>query len=321
MPVGRPPPPGRSLTGARIETSTRSRYRPRAWVAPSRERGSKHQPRSSPGFARQSLPHGSADRNKGCMKVAAPGPGRSLTGARIETPAGPAPGGRPGGRSLTGARIETFAKSRRISTTAGRSLTGARIETLTWPGSGAAAPGRSLTGARIETRRRSRSGPGRSVAPSRERGSKPVGPAEAGRRNRRSLTGARIETCRGCLQDVEDAGRSLTGARIETPNRRRSRPGSRVAPSRERGSKQRRRVDRARGPESLPHGSADRNMCEPFMLERTSRRSLTEARIETAYGIAGRRRHPRRSLTGARIETAAGRRGSRRPPVARSRER
>src|SRR5690606_1103619 len=53
----------RSLTGARIETSSGWRTSGRAGVAPSRERGSKPVQPGRAGQGRVSLPHGSADRN------------------------------------------------------------------------------------------------------------------------------------------------------------------------------------------------------------------------------------------------------------------
>ena len=76
------------------------------------------------------------------------------------------------------------------------------------------------------------------VAPSRERGSKPV-------RRRGAL---------GCGR------RSLAGARIETSLRQLRRSCHAVAPSRERGSKPPRPAARARRQLSLPRGSADRNV-------------------------------------------------------------
>ena len=209
-----------------------------------------------------------------------------------------------------------------------RSLTGARIETLhvrphqprraTWSLPHGSAD-RNIT-SDFGRERLSR------VAPSRERGSKrltqldgtlpnlslPHGSAD--RNNaaqpgygspRRSLTGPRNDPPR-------IASRSLTGARIETmqfvqpqlisvslPHGNADRnavllerwTSSRVAPSRERGSKPKQRKDLIAG-RSLPHGSADRNI-------QVQRRSLTGARIETR-----RNRTPAcRSLTGARIET------------------
>ena len=98
--------------------------------------------------------------------------------------------------------------------------------------------GRSLTGARIETGRAS---------------------GGAAWRRGRSLTGARIETSRPEGADTANHRRSLTGARIETGSRRWCGRRSRVAPSRERGSKLDVTQTRPLCAESLPHGSEDRN--------------------------------------------------------------
>ena len=54
-------------------------------VSPSRGRGSKHRRPARPAVGRASLPHGGADRNHMQLAIDLPGPGRSLTGARIET--------------------------------------------------------------------------------------------------------------------------------------------------------------------------------------------------------------------------------------------
>ena len=141
----------------------------------------------------------------------------------------------------------------------GRSLTGARIETGTWATDNTralVAPSRergSKQGGNAAPERR------RDVAPSRERGSKlpnilrpdvvhgslPHGSAD---RNRTYEDACVFYGCR-----------SLTGARIETTMPARSCRGSAVAPSRERGSKQR----------------------SPHARRRRPCRSLTGARIET----------------------------------------
>ena len=55
---------GRSLTGAWIETNDITQPNSTAYVAPSRERGSKPAPRQPVDPALPSLPHGSVDRNK-----------------------------------------------------------------------------------------------------------------------------------------------------------------------------------------------------------------------------------------------------------------
>ena len=80
---------GRSLTGARIETSSPDPPRMPDRVAPSRERGSKRRPAASAAPGRASLPHGSADRNGRSGPASGPDFRRSLTGARIETAAAP----------------------------------------------------------------------------------------------------------------------------------------------------------------------------------------------------------------------------------------
>ena len=119
------------------------------------------------------------------------------------------------------------------------------------------------------------------VAPSRERGSKREEHGDDPGGGGRSLTGARIETPTARIWTSRWGGRSLTGARIETWRRAATGRRSRVAPSRERGSKReisiglattyRRSLTGARiethcmdgtaGPRgSLPHGSADRNV-------------------------------------------------------------
>ena len=161
----------RSLTGARIETGERlpqgvvlgslphgsadrnspeMSFSKRYCVAPSRERGSKHNVMDAPALRAESLPHGSADRNDLGEHPLVAARGRSLTGARIETRNSPDRTDRASGRSLTGARIETRAPRRQRDGSAGR----------------------SLTGARIETRAHSLAPPTSQVAPSRERGSK-----------------------------------------------------------------------------------------------------------------------------------------------------
>ena len=265
----------RSLTGARIETATRSEARRASrWVAPSRERGSKHPRHSRRSVA---LPHGSADRNGRAACLSS----RSLTGARIETCAfDGAESWRPWRRSLTGARIETSSSARACSRGPTGSLPhGSADRNTAWCRTSAIAARRSLTGARIETTSQHRAVAWR-VAPSRERGSKQHESEPAPMVERRSLTGARIETRwrrarrvstrvapsreRGSKQQqrsrhLRREGRSLTGARIETFANCRSCTPTRVAPSRERGSKQlcagRHELDVS----SLPHGSADRN--------------------------------------------------------------
>ena len=227
---------GRSLTGARIETRRRG---------PSRSRS-------------ESLSHGSADRNLFAINRRHLRFGRSLTGARIETFCG-----------LASARRRGVALSRER-------------------GSKRAKPRPSARPACVALSRERGSKPAegdppghrRGVALSRERGSKRVGlccdPADFGR----SLTGARIETCRrnGTTRSTRslshgsaDRNRTPAGQRVEMV----------VALSRERGSKLLGDQPAAARAASLSHGSADRNKRDCLVQALPYRRSLTGARIET----------------------------------------
>ena len=142
--------------------------------------------------------------------------------------------------------------------------------------------GRSLTGAWIETRGRSTASSRRSVAPSRERGSKPVPGRDEGHR-RLSLPHGSVDRNFGQLVAVQPgAGRSLTGAWIETSLR--------AANS-----------DRST---SLPHGSVDRNVRSIALAHRRAGRSLAGAWIETMKHLALLASCQSRSLTGAWIETS-----------------
>ena len=98
---------GRSLTGARIETPMSAHPSVHSAAAPSRERGSKRSRAGADQSDDRPLPHGSADRNSNQVVEARLKLGRSLTGARIETPRIEGPGRCCPSRSLTGARIET----------------------------------------------------------------------------------------------------------------------------------------------------------------------------------------------------------------------
>ena len=182
-------------------------------------------------------------------------------------------------------------------------------------------PCRSLTGARIETRSYARTTPSAKVAPSRERGSKRHG-CNSQRHSHRSLPhGSADRNSEGAMVATRTGGRSLTGARIETQKARWLRPEQVVAPSRERGSKQRPLHLGSHHDGSLPHGSADRN----GTVNRSNpslRRSLPHGSADRNCGEwCSRRVGRRRSLTGARIETGRCRGRRTCPRVAPSRER
>ena len=190
----------------------------RLQVAPSRERGSKHERADVFELPLVSLPHGSADRNVSSPLWRAPrrrpvAPSRErgskrvlpgLKGQKGDVAPSRERGSKRGkgalallidGRSLTGARIETRAMTGTLTRSTRRSLTGARIETFVEQQAAAEHNRRSLTGARIETASACRPCrvPGRSL---------PHGSADrnvgervhVAVRHRRSLTGARIET-------------------------------------------------------------------------------------------------------------------------------
>ncbi len=131
---------------------------------------------------------------------------------------------------------------------------------------------------------------GAKVAPSRERGSKlpPVvkrpSPGVAPSRER----GSKHDDFR--LDEPIMSGRSLTGARIETSQSWRALVLISVAPSRERGSKQNHGIAAQSESGSLPHGSADRNRAGRAPMALDCGRSLTGARIETAYAAEVKRR-------------------------------
>ena len=163
-----------------------------------------------------------------------------------------------------------------------RSLTGAWIETCTAKRS--TRLGRSLPHGSVD-----RNSGGRTsaymlfVAPSRERGSKPVRPPGA-RLAARSLPHGSVDRNKDDGRyKRKDASRSLTGAWIETRPAQRRATTCRVAPSRERGSKPAR---------------AGR------VLEIVGRRSLTGAWIETRGHQHNGACKNSRSLTGAWIETS-----------------
>ena len=184
-------------------------------VAPSRGRGSKHDPECSEPDHRR----------------------RPFTGARIETPSTCRSRSATASRPFTGARIETELETERMTIHAvapsrgrgskppldrprdgghSRPLTGAWMETLAGGIARTNARRRPLSGARIETPALSRWRPAASpphggadrnigdrgerppdgVAPSRGRGSKLLGRRRGGWFGRRHLTGARIETHR-----------------------------------------------------------------------------------------------------------------------------
>ena len=164
------------------------------------------------------------------------------------------------------------------------------------------------------------------VAPSRERGSKPL-VCRARRRGDRSLPHGSADRNRDISEDralkrlslphgSADRNltfgigaevrrrRSLTGARIETSCVTGRSSITSVAPSRERGSKLiQGRSKPLRILWSLPHGSADRNTARRAGCTGASCRSLTGARIETGAHLQRHSACRRRSLTGARIET------------------
>ena len=186
------------------------------------------------------------------------------------------------------------------------------------------------------------------VAPSRERGSKrdverelvqvilslPYGSADRNiflpskaKRSRRSLPHGSADRNRVTGRQVPVLRRrSLTGARIETLSQSRGPIRSRVAPSRERGSKRRDRDACRRPGRSLPHGSADRNehpargrRCHVVApsRERGSKQVLGLEDPDLAGVAPSRERGSKhacvddrelqrggRSLTGARIETS-----------------
>ncbi len=184
--------------------------------------------------------------------------------------------------------------------------------------------GRPFTGARIETVGRSRPwapqgsplhggadrnsmdcGTSRTspVAPSRGRGSKPVG-LNAGSTNDRSpLHGGADRNQLTRIVGGGTACRPFTGARIETLNKARELQLAHVAPSRGRGSKRQRR------------STATLKVCRPFTGARIEtdshwrlhrvlgRRPFTGARIETAQSLTNGRSRTCRPFTGARIET------------------
>ncbi len=209
-------PSGRSLTGARIETTPSSggigkkvslphggadrnarpsRTAPEPAVAPSRGRGSKRRPSEAATSGFWSLPHGGADRNLAGGEAGAAGVDVAPSRGRGSKPPG------------------LCAEDRRPR----RSLTGARIETIIHPPS----PSSLL------------------VAPSRGRGSKlqgvepgveaeeslPHGGADRNMLDRRvahlsgvSLPHGGADRNNLLLDDVRSGRRrSLTGARIETP--------------------------------------------------------------------------------------------------------
>ncbi len=227
-------------------------------VAPSRERGSKLGPVQARQVRGRSLPHGSADRNKDPHDAAreqevAPsrergskhdnGRGhcalssRSLTGARIETTANKAiqvanavAPSRERGSKPAGEHPERFHQS--------RSLTGARIETRGWTTTSAPFR-RSLPHGSADRNVSSIT----RVSPGRK--SLPHGSADRNYGKPKSYLIA--------------GGRSLTGARIETASSAGAHASRSVAPSRERGSKQRMTKEDKFCSRSLPHGSADRN--------------------------------------------------------------
>ncbi len=123
---------------------------------------------------------------------------------------------------------------------------------------------RSLTGAWIETISSYEMLRPSKVAPSRERGSKPVINAVLNIAGGRSLTGAWIETLIRC----ESSGLIS------------------VAPSRERGSKPIIEASVMSVRKSLPHGSVDRNPNVNCYISIGDGRSLTGAWIETPYTVS-----------------------------------
>ncbi len=78
------------------------------------------------------------------------------------------------------------------------------------------------------------------------------------------------------MDATRKSGRSLTGARIETAVRRFEARTGTVAPSRERGSKQRHACRSPMQGASLPHGSADRNT--PCSLRDNVRQQVAPSR-------------------------------------------
>ncbi len=161
----------RSLTGARIETASSTRRSACRPVAPSRERGSKHNFQEDEDALDGSLPHGSADRNNRLGQV--------CDGRTVSLPHGSAD------RNTT-----TGQASPAIPVAPSRE----RGSKHRLPGAHVGFRGRSLTGARIETIR--------AHCCIRDIASLPHGSADrnmqvaatSGWLRRRSLTGARIET-------------------------------------------------------------------------------------------------------------------------------
>ena len=180
------------------------------------------------------------------------------------------------------------------------------------------------------------------VAPSRERGSKRVIDALKNQTSRSLPHGSADRNPEMGRKTVIRRSRSLTGARVETSIFKAKRGGTRVAPSRERGSKHRREqpigrrgvapsrergskllaiLNCFRGGRSLPHGSADRNsrrtkVISPNSVSLPHGSADRNAAMDTTDVASGGR-----SLTGARIETSREAMASASRRVAPSRER
>ena len=272
-----------------------------AVVAPSRERGSKHRiwPVAKPSVEPRVAP----SRERGSKQPEQPiAPacrlGRSLTGARIETPCHPElfPGRAVAPSRERGSKQpahEGHQPEQRVAPSRERGSKrrdghdrrcqrgslphGSADRNLTRGDGFGVAACRSLTGARIETCSCARSARSAPVAPSRERGSKPP-LRRRGPRLPASLPHG-------------SADRN-TSSWAESPSRR-------VAPSRERGSK------------------------HLVVMASRNRRGVAPSR-ERGSKLRDQHRHDRdagRSLTGARIETSKPQLDARLHPVAPSRER
>ena len=292
---------GRPLTGARIETASRTeRHRRelrspphggadrnknlyaaknRMGVAPSRGRGSKLPLHIRIEQGEESPPHGGADRNRdpgvlGAKVQVAPSRGRGSKlhlGARVVAVVGSPPHGGADRNSLPPAPPMILALSPPHGG-ADRNNSSQLLATSN--------QGRPLTGARIET---SGGAPSRSrpaVAPSRGRGSKPRLCGDRGAWDGSPPHGGADRNSSGWSDTRSISCRPLTGARIETGSAA-PRPRSRPSPPHggaDRNPGARHALARAH---VAPHGGADRNLTVSSGRPEAAGRPLTGARIET----------------------------------------